>query len=100
MSRNRRLLNLTEPSLTIGLVPLLFGWVSGDFNVGAAARDRNILELPGVGDSFGAVSADGRRRILAADDNRRDEERNLVHQTGVEEQACQDRTTFNQHALD
>ena len=58
-----------------------------------------VLKLHRVRDFLGSGAGNCRRRILAADKNRRHEERHFIDKAGVEQYRCQRRSAFDQYAL-
>jgi hypothetical protein len=73
--------------------------VSGDFDIAAVLRDHNVAEAHGIADAGRARAGDGGARVAPADDERRDEETNLIHKARIEEYPGDARAAFDEHAL-
>ena len=78
---------------------LVICWISSDLHVVVMLANFNAFQSNRIGDFFDTTTINCRWRILPTDNQWRDKERNLVDQSGFQEQTGQRWTTFNQHAL-
>src|SRR5215211_7470820 len=73
--------------------------IAGDFDISTAPDHADSFEFERVRHQFDAFSTDGARSFSSADDLWRNEEGDLVYQTGVDKLARDRSAAFDQNTL-